>query len=227
VRRLSGVRIPDRCFPGVLGISFILCSYDRRWCWPVSGKRDGATTDDFIQDLRQRVIGTPEISTDGFLSYKNTIRDGFGEDVAHGTVIKTYSVTHLGVKESARRYSPAQVIAVERDVVSGEPEEISTSHVERGNLTLRQTCKRFARLGLGFSKRIENHCAAISLYVAHYNLCRTHEALRTSPAVALGIAERIWMIGDLLDAALATELAAPENAPERRRQFRIIKGGKN
>ena len=191
-----------------------------------TGKRDGATTDDFIQDLRQRVIGTPEFSTDGYLPYKTTIRDAFGQSVAHGTITKTYSVTHLAVKDAARRYSPAQVIAVERDVVSGAPEQISTSYVERGNLTLRQTCKRFARLGLGFSKRVENHCAAVSLYVTHYNLCRTHEALRTSPAVALGIADRVWTIGDLLDAALATQPAAPENAPDRRRQFRVIEGGK-
>lgn len=83
-----------------------------------TGKRTSATTDDFIQDLRQRVIGLPEISTDGFLPYQNAIRDAFGNRVAHGVINKTYSVTHLAVNEASRRYSPAQVIAVERDVVS-------------------------------------------------------------------------------------------------------------
>jgi IS1 family transposase len=192
-----------------------------------TGKRNAVTTEDFIQDLRQRVIGTPEFSTDGYSPYKNTIRYAFGNSVAHGAITKTYSVTHLAVKDAARRYSPAQVIAVDRQAINGEPENISTSYVERSHLTLRQSCKRFARLGTGYSRRVENHCAAVSLYVAHYNLCRTHEALRTSPAVALGVADRVWTIGDLLDAALATQPAAPENAPDRRKRFRVIEGGRD
>jgi hypothetical protein len=86
--------------------------------------------------------------------------------------------------------------------------------------------KRFARLSNGFSKRLENHCAALSLYVAYYNLCRVHEALRTTPAVALGIADRVWTVGDLLDAALALAPLEPtETAPDRRRRFRVIEGG--
>jgi hypothetical protein len=86
--------------------------------------------------------------------------------------------------------------------------------------------KRFARLGNGFSKRLENHCAAVSLYVAFYNLCRTHEALRATPAVALGISDRVWSIGDLIDAALATQPITPmPTAPDRRRRFRVIDGG--
>ena len=135
------------------------------------------------------------------LPYQNAIRDAFGNRVAHGVINKTYSVTHLAVKEASRRYSPAQVVAVARDVISGVPTEISTSYVERSNLTLRMSSKRFARLSNGFSKRLENHCAAVSLYVAHYNLCRVHESLRSTPAMALGIADRVWAIGDLLDAA--------------------------
>src|SRR6185312_7965264 len=144
------------------------------------------TTHDFIADLRQRVIGSPEISTDGFKPYQNAIRAEFGNRIAHGVINKTYSVTHIGMKEAERRYSPAQVVAVEYDVVSGIPADISTSYVERSNLTLRMSQKRFARLSTGFSKRLENHCAAVSLFVAHYNLCRKHEALLSTPAMALG-----------------------------------------
>jgi len=111
--------------------------------------------------------------------------------------------------------------------VSGVPAEISTSYVERSHLSLRMSSKRFARLSNGFSKRIENHCAAVSLYVAFYNLARVHEALRTTPAVALGITDRVWSIGDLLDAALATQPITPTTtAPDRRRRFRVIEGGK-
>jgi transposase-like protein len=116
----------------------------------LTGKRNGENTDAVIQDIRARVIGTPEFSTDGWHPYKSSIRDAFGNRAPHGTITKTYSVTHLAVKEAARRYSPAQVIAVARDVVSGVPAQISTSYVERSHLTLRQSSKRFARLGNGF-----------------------------------------------------------------------------
>jgi IS1 family transposase len=125
-----------------------------------TGKRDGATTDDFIQDLRQRVIGVPEISTDGLHYYKPAIRDAFGKNVAHGVIQKTYSVTHLNVNEASRRYSPAQVVAVAREVQNGLPAEISTSYVERQNLTLRMASKRFARLSNGFSKKIARKSTA-------------------------------------------------------------------
>jgi IS1 family transposase len=192
-----------------------------------TGKRDPHNTMEFIADLRERVIGMPEISTDGFLPYQPAIREAFGNRVAHGVITKTYSVTHLAVKEASRRYSPAQVVAVERDVVSGVPAQISTSYVERSNLTLRMSSKRFARLSNGFSKKLEPHCAAVSLYVAFYNLCRVHESLRSTPAMALGIADRVWTTSDLMDAALATQPIEPVvTAPDRRKRFRVIEGGK-
>jgi IS1 family transposase len=192
-----------------------------------TGKRDSDTTDEFIQDLRQRVIGAPEISTDGYHPYKSSIRDAFGKRATHGIINKTYSVTHLNVNEASRRYSPAAVVAVERQVVSGEPEQISTSYVERQNLTLRMGSKRFARLSNGFSKKLDCHLAAVALHVAFYNLCRVHESLRSTPAMALGIADRVWTIGDLVDAAFAAEPPKPTpTAPDRRRQFRVIEGGR-
>lgn len=191
-----------------------------------TGKRDTGTTEAFIQDLRERVIGAPEISTDGFGPYRTAIRDAFRQS-AHGVIVKTLAVTDLR-KDAAHRYSPAAVVAVSREAALGAPAEICTSYVERSNLSVRMGIKRFARLSNGFSKRLDCHCAAVSLYVAHYNLCRMHEALRTTPAVGLGIAERVWAIGDLLDAALAVEPPAPtETAPDRRRRFRVIQGGRS
>ena len=146
--------------------------------------------------------------------------------MAHGVVIKTYSVTHLTLTEASRRYSPAAVVAVSRDVVSGVPAEISTSYVERQNLSVRMSSRRFTRLTNAFSKKLENHAAAVSLYVTHYNMCRVHEALRTTPAVALGLADHVWTLGDLLDAALAVAPADPTTtAPDRRRRFKVIDGG--
>jgi IS1 family transposase len=191
-----------------------------------TGKRDSGNTHAFVADLRERVIGLPEISTDGFLPYQNAIRSEFGNRIAHGVVRKTYNVTHIGMKEAARRYSPAQVVAVEYDVVTGVPAEISTSYVERSNLSIRMGSKRFARLSNGFSKKLEAHCAAVSLYVAHYNLCRVHESLRSTPAMALGVADRVWTIADLIEAALATQPITPvTTAPDRRKLFRVVDGG--
>jgi len=194
--------------------------------WGV-GKRNMESTMDFLHDLRGRVIGQPEISTDGFHPYRVAIRDAFGDGASHGIITKTYSVTHL-VKEAQGRYSPAAVVAVSREVVSGDQDQyVSTSYVERQNLSLRMSSRRFTRLTNGFSKKLDNHIAAVALYVAHYNLCRTHEALRTTPAKALGVAEKAWSIAQLVDAALAVAPALPtETPPDRRRKFTVIEGGK-
>src|SRR3984893_16190431 len=104
-------------------------------------------------------------------------RSRYGYSASHGVIVKTYSVTHL-VKEAQGRYSPAAVVAVSKEVVSGEPDQyISTSYVERQNLSLRMGQRRFTRLTNGFSKKLDNHVAAVALYVAPYNLCRVHEAM--------------------------------------------------
>jgi hypothetical protein len=132
------------------------------------------------------------------------------------------------VKEAQGRYSPAAVVAVSREVVTGDPEQyVSTSYVERQNLSLRMSQRRFTRLTNGFSKKLDNHVAAVALYVAHYNLCRVHEALKTTPAKAIGVADRTWTIGDLIDAALAMQPIAPvPSAPDRRKRFTVIEGGR-
>ena len=153
---------------------------------------------------------------------------------AHGIINKTFSVTHLVHMDQAHhRYSPAAVIAVAREAVRGDPEEISTSYAERSNLSIRMVNRRFTRLTNAFSKKLDNHLSAVALYVAHYNLCRVHEALspnarnQATPAMALGLADHPWSVGELLDAALA--VATPdltETATDRRRRFRVIEGGK-
>lgn len=191
-----------------------------------TGKRDGENTDLFIRDLRERILGTPEISTDGFHPYRPAIRDAFGGRVHHGVVNKTYAVTDLR-KDAAHRYSPAAVVKVAREVVVGLPVEISTSYAERSNLSIRMGARRFARLTNAFSKKLEHHAAAVSLYVAHYNLCRWHETIRCTPAEALGLTDHAWSIGELLDAALAVATPDPtDTAPDRRRRFRVIEGGR-
>ncbi len=123
---------------------------------------------------------------------------------------------------------------VSREAVAGVPAEISTSYVERSNLSIRMASRRFTRLTNGFSKKLDNHAAAVSLYVAHYNWCRPHETLtpdarhQNTPAMAIGIADHVWSIGELLDAALAVAPHEPtETAPDRRRRFRVIEGGRS
>jgi hypothetical protein len=111
--------------------------------------------------------------------------------------------------------------------ISGEPTQISTSYVERQNLTIRMGSKRFARLSNGFSKRLECHLAAVALQVAYYNFCRVHESLRSTPAVALGIVDHVWTIAEIIEAALGAVPPLPSpTAPERRRRFRVIEAGK-
>jgi hypothetical protein len=121
----------------------------------------------------------------------------------------------------AHRYSPCAVVAVSREIMAGIPAEISTSYVERSNLSIRMGSRRFTRLTNSFSKKLECHAAAVSLYVAHYNWCRVHEALTPSakdqntPAMAIGIADHVWSIGELLDAALTVAPPEPtETAPD-------------
>jgi hypothetical protein len=128
---------------------------------------------------------------------------------------------NLSTAKRTRRLVLKSVIAVEREAVYGVPAQISTSYTERSNLSMRMACRRFTRLTNAFSKKLDNHAAAVSLYVAHYNFCRVHESLRTTPAFAQGVADRVWSISDLLDASLATQpidpvVTAPSRVPRSR-----------
>lgn len=186
------------------------------------GKRNQENTSAFVADLRTRVLGAPEISSDGWNCYPGAIDDAFGLDCAYCQVEKHYGVQG-GVLEAARRYSPAQVVAVSKRRVVGKPRHISTSYVERQNLTLRMQQRRFTRLTNAFSKKLENHEAAVALYVCWFNLCRVHETLRVTPAMQLGVADHIWSIGELVDAALSGEI--PGAAGRKVGPFRVIEGG--
>lgn len=191
----------------------------------VTGKRDGVNTRRFIRDLRERVLGAPEISTDGYPGYPAAIEAIFGADARHGVMIKNYAAP-VAV-EASRRYVPAQVVSVTRQHVLGRPTRISTSYIERTNLSLRTSQRRFTRLSLGYSKKLENHRAAVALFVGHYNLCRVHATLRTTPAMALGIADHVWSISELVEAALAATAPPPEPQGRQVGPFRVIDGGRS
>jgi IS1 family transposase len=186
----------------------------------VTGKRNEPTTRAFVNDVWERIVNRPQITTDGFGPYIEAIAECFGDGADFAQLVKHYAADHS--VEGKHRYSPPQVVRVDRLVVSGRPRRISTSYVERSNLTLRMQQRRFTRLTNGFSKKLRNHRAAVSLYVAHYNLCRVHETIRMTPAMALGVTDHIWEIGELVEKALNPDSEPPHYAP-----FTVIEGGRS
>ena len=186
------------------------------------GKRNGDNCRAFLADLRARILGAPEISSDAFPAYPDAVERTFGIECKFGTIEKHYAVD--ATVEAARRYSPAAVVAVTRRCIIGNQEKLSTSYIERQNLTLRMQQRRFTRLTNAFSKKLENHVAAVALYVAHYNFCRVHETLRVTPAMQLGVTDHIWTIGELVDAALDGVVPAPGG--RRYGRFTVIDGGR-
>jgi IS1 family transposase len=189
-----------------------------------TGKRDGDNARSFLTDLRARVVGSPILSSDAFPAYEYLVGEVFGEAVHYGQILKRYvGEPH---KDAARRYSPGIVVKVERTAIIGQPprEVIGTSHVERVNLTVRMSQRRFTRLTNAYSKKIEFHEAAVSLFVAHYNFARVHETLRVTPAMETGIADRVWPISLLIEAAETARKPLPGRSVGR---FRVIDGGAN
>lgn len=171
------------------------------------GKRDQATTDLFIADLRARLLTVPTMSTDGFAAYPIAIGQSF-EAVDYSVVQKNYSRSPRRVRDgqpSDHRYEPPRDPFITRTPVYGAPNmsQCSTSHVERANLTMRMQIRRFTRLCNGFSKKIENHVHAVALHFAYYNFCRIHESIRVTPAMEAGLTDHVWSVAELVRTALA------------------------
>lgn len=188
-----------------------------------TGKRDGITTEMFITDLKNRVLGSPVISTDGFAPYRELVVSAFAPRLHYGQVVKQFQA--VPGNDAAHRYSPGQVVNVRYEAVYGNPRRISTSHVERQNLSVRMSSRRFTRLTNGFSKKLVNHAAAVSLYVAHHNFCRVHETIRTTPAVSLGVTDHVWSVAELVQAALQTDEMPPPVQGRIAGPFRVFDGG--
>jgi IS1 family transposase len=163
------------------------------------GKRDAYHAKAFMEDLAGRLSRRVQISSDALASYPEAIERGFGSEVDYGQLVKTYGVTNLN-KDAASRYSPAEVVKTERTVITGMPDvnRITTSHVEKQNHTLRMHCRRLTRLTNAFSRKFENFQAAVALNFAYYNFCKTHKALRMTPAMAAGIATSHWTVEELI-----------------------------
>jgi len=163
------------------------------------GKRDLYHARAFMEDLAGRLSRRVQLSTDALSSYPEAVERGFGGNVDYAQLVKTYAVVNLN-KDAASRYSPAEVVRTERTVITGMPDlnRITTSHVEKQNHTLRMHCRRLTRLTNAFSKKFENFEAAVALNFAYYNFCKTHGALRMTPAMAAGIEGSHWTVADLV-----------------------------
>jgi IS1 family transposase len=161
------------------------------------GKRDQATTDVFIEGLRMATTtGRFQITTDGFTPYRSAIANTLDDRCDFAQLIKVYRAT----PEGERRYSPAEVVSTETVLGLGrpDPERICTSHIERQNLSMRMGIRRFTRLTNAFSKKWENHWAAVCVWFAYYNFCRIHQSLRITPAMAAGITDHVWDLKELV-----------------------------
>ena len=164
------------------------------------GKRDSYHAKTFMGDLAGRLTNRIQISTDALASYPDAVEQAFGAEIDYGQIVKTYSITHL-TKEAAGRYSPAEVVKTEKTVIAGLPDisRTSTSHVEKQNHTLRMHCRRLTRLTNAFSKRVENFEAAVALNFAYYNFCKSHKAIRMTPAQAAGVESSAWTVAELVE----------------------------
>lgn len=172
--------------------------------WRV-GPRDLATAYDFMHDLADRLSRRVQLTTDGFKVYLEAVESAFMTDIDYAMLQKVYGTDPTAEK----RYSPAKIVSSTTEVIIGEPspKHISTSYVERQNLTMRMSMRRFTRLTNGFSKKLENHVASVALYYMHYNFCRVHKTLRVTPAMAAGVSDHVWSLDEvvqLLEQAEAT-----------------------
>jgi len=161
------------------------------------GNRDTASARILIEDLAGRLTNRIQLTTDGHRAYLEAVEGAFGCDIDYAMLVKTYESS-----QEETRYSPAVCTSCERKPITGnpDPDHISTSYVERSNLSIRMGTRRFTRLTNAFSKKVENHAAAVALYFMHYNFCRVHQTLRVTPAMEAGLTNHVWSVKEMLEA---------------------------
>ncbi len=168
------------------------------------GDRDGECAMWFIDGLRQRLANRVQLTSDGHKAYLEAVEGAFGSDVDYAQLVKMYGSAPESFKG---RYSPAQCTGIKKTKIEGNPDpaHISTSYIERSNLTWRMQNRRFTRLTNGFSKKLENHAYSVALFAFFYNFCRIHKTLRITPAMAAGVSDRLWEVEDIVSLIEAEE----------------------
>jgi IS1 family transposase len=170
-------------------------------CWHV-GPRDSAAASAFMNDLAGRLANRVQLTTDGHRSYLEAVESAFGSEIDFAQLVKTYGDGSDGTnRKGPVKYSPARFRAARKTPVQGKPDMggVSTSYVERQNLTMRMGMRRFTRLTNGFSKKLENHCHAVSLHFMYYNFCRIHQTLRITPTMAAGVTDHVWELREIVN----------------------------
>ncbi|HUD49714.1 MAG TPA: IS1 family transposase [Candidatus Baltobacteraceae bacterium] len=168
-------------------------------CWYV-GSRDASAAYHFMHDLQGRLASRVQLTTDGHGPYRPAVESAFGSEIDYAQLVKIYG-SEAGAKSNAEiRYSPAQCMGARKAVISGQPvyRHISTSHTERQNLTMRMSMRRFTRLTNAFSKKVENHEAAVALHFMFYNFARIHQTLRITQAMAAGVSDHVWTLEEII-----------------------------
>jgi IS1 family transposase len=175
------------------------------------GGRDAEFALMLMDDLRGRLANRVQLTTDGHRAYLQAVEEAFGADVDYGMLVKLYG-QETGGQGHERKYSPSECVGARKDTITGKPDpkHVSTSYVERANLTMRMSMRRFTRLTNAFSKKLTNHAHMVALYALWYNFVRMHKTLRMSPAMAAGIETRLWSMEDVV--AMIDE-HAERNAP--------------
>ena len=163
------------------------------------GRRDGEYAMALMDDLRQRVTTRMQLTTDGHTPYLRAVEEAFGADIDYAMLVKLYGEPSAA-PEAARRYSPTECVGTRRNKITGNPDpsHISTSYVERQNLTMRMAIRRFTRLTNAFSKKMENHAHSVAIHFMHYNFVRRHQTLRVTPAMAAGLTDKWWTMDDMV-----------------------------
>ena len=182
------------------------------------GGRDSEYAMAFMDDLRDRLANRVQLTTDGHRAYLEAVEDAFGADVDYAQLIKLYGEP-TGQKGHERKYSPSECTGTRKRNVEGNPDpaKVSTSHVERQNLTMRMHMRRFTRLTNAFSKKVENHAYAVALHFMYYNFVRINKTLRVTPAMAAGLTDRLWSLDDLVALIDANEPAPKKRGPYKKR----------
>jgi IS1 family transposase len=179
--------------------TFIAIDADTKLCPSfLVGSRDGGTATHFCQDLAGRLTKRVQLTTDGHKMYLEAVEDAFGSDVDYAMLHKVYASPSV---EGQKRYSPAECTGCQKLSIQGNPDQklISTSYIERQNLTVRMSMRRFTRLTNAFSKKVENLAAAVAIHFMHYNFCRVHMSLKgKTPAQAAGVTSRRWTVEDMI-----------------------------
>lgn len=163
--------------------------------WHV-GSRDADSARWFMQDLASRLAGRVQLTTDGHHVYERAVESAFGWNVDYAQLVKVYG----NPREGENRYSPGVCLGADKNSIIGRPSlgHVSTSHVERSNLTMRMGMRRFTRLTNAFSKKFANTRAAVALHFVHYNFCRVHKTLRVTPAMEAGLANHVWELSEIV-----------------------------